>query len=87
MLKTDRENRKIFHERYDDLMERGPCRYDSGAIVPAADALKYIGLLCNNGDAIKPAGMGWDAWAKKHPDEARQVAAAEGAYHLNKVNP
>lgn len=86
MQETDKENRKLFHDRYKDLMERGSCRYDSGAKVPATAALEYIGLLCNNGDKIKPAGMGWKAWAEKHPDEARQVAAAEDPYHRDNLD-
>jgi hypothetical protein len=86
MRDSDKENRKVFHDRYKDLMDKGSCRYDSSAKVPAAAALEYIGLLCKNGDKIKPAGMGWDDWAKNHPDEASKEAAKEDPYHRDNLD-
>ncbi len=59
----DTRNRNEFHDIYKDLMTNGVCEYGTKKVT-ISQALEYINLLCQHGDQIKPAGKGWDQFAR-----------------------
>lgn len=70
MKYSDKQNRKLFHQTYADLMKRTPCNY-SGTM-NRSDVIEYINRLCQYGEHIKPE-------ATKRYD-CRKMARDE-AYH------
>lgn len=72
--------RNTFHSRYKDLMTNGVCNYGDQTI-DVNGAISYIGLLCQHGDQNKPAGMGYDAYIQKHPEDKGKTGTG-GAHHL-----
>ena len=68
---NEEKSRKAFHDAYKDLETTEICNYGD-ATMNRDDVLKYIAILCDNGEQIKP-----EAWVRC---DSKKVARNRGKY-------